>query len=233
MRSAKTVGRIIGLMLLVRLLLAPLVYFELMPPATGRGFLATAAGSALQIRVGVLLAFVLGALTLAIAIAATPIFRRYGERMALAFLALSIVGLATLAADNVGILNMVSLSLESAKAGASNELFQTLGRMARSTWYGAHFTNLMLGHATGLVFIVILYRSALVPRALAAFGLAAALVSLPAVVMPLLGYRFVYLMIIPAALSQLAVTLWLIVRGFEERQHPLRGDAERLELAGA
>jgi hypothetical protein len=161
-RSAKSVGRIIGLMFLVQMLLAPLVYLRLMRPVTAPGFLTSAAGSALQIRVAVLLTFGLGALTLAIAITATPVFRRYSERVALAFLALSIVGLATLAME-----------------------------------------------------------------------MAATLLSITVVTMPLLGYRFVFLMLIPVALSQLGLMPWLIVRGLQERRHLLRGDAERFELARA
>jgi uncharacterized protein DUF4386 len=232
-RSAKSVGRIIGLMFLVQMLLAPLVYLRLMRPVTAPGFLTSAAGSALQIRVAVLLTFGLGALTLAIAITATPVFRRYSERMALAFLALSIVGLATLAMESLAIRNMLSLSQEYAKAGAANELLLTLGGIARSTWYGAHFTNLMIAHGTGFVFYCILFRFALVPRALGVFGMAATLLSITAVAMPLLGYRFVFLMLIPVALSQLGLMPWLIVRGLQERRHLLRGDAERFELARA
>lgn len=233
MRSAKSVGRIIGLMLLVQLLLAPLAYLGLMRPVTELGFLANAAGSALQIRVAVLLSLVGGALTLTIAIAAMPVFRRYSERMPLLFLALSVIGLSTLAMEMLAIRSMLSLSQEYAKASAANELFLTLGGMARSTWYWAHFTNLMVAHGTVFVLYGMLYRFALVPRALAAFGMAATLLSTTATTMPLLGYRFVFLMVMPAGLSQLALILWLIVRGFEERQHLLRGDAERVELAQA
>jgi hypothetical protein len=233
MRSAKSVGRIIGVMFLVQGLLAPPVYLRLMRPVTIRDFLATAAGSALQIRVAVLLSFVLGGLTLAVAIAAMPVFRRHSERMALALLALSIVGCATLAVESIAIRNMLSVSQEYAKAGAANELVQTLGGMARSTWISAHFTNLMVAHGTGVVFYSILFRFALIPRALAAFGMAASLLSLTAVIMPLFGYRFVFLMLMPVGLSQLALILWLIVRGLDERRHLPRGDVARAELARA
>jgi hypothetical protein len=38
-----------------------------------------------------------------------------------------------------------------------------------------------------------------------------------AVAMPLLGYRFQVVMLMPAALSQLALILWLLAKGFNER----------------
>jgi hypothetical protein len=36
--------------------------------------------------------------------------------------------------------------------------------------------------------------------------------------MPLLGYRYQAVMLMPAALSLLALVLWLIAKGFEERR---------------
>ena len=72
------------------------------------------------------------------------------------------------------------------------------------------------------------------PRALAAFGLAATLISITAVVMPLLGYRFVFLMLIPVSLSQLALIAWLLARGFAEgRQWPSHGTAGAVVLGPA
>jgi hypothetical protein len=173
MQSVRAVGRTIGLLMLVRVVLAPMVYFRLLPPATSSGFLATAAGNAVQVRLAVLLALVLGGLTLAIAIVVMPVLRRHSERMTFTFVALSAIGFATLAMDNVGILSMVSLSEQYANASAPDDLYQVLGQMARSEWRGAHYTNLIVGHVAALVFNLILYRAALVPRALAGFAVAA------------------------------------------------------------
>ena len=70
MRTAKSVGRIIGVLFLVQVLLAPPVYTQwgMMGSVTAPDFLANAAGNAMQIRVAVLLTFVLSALTLAAAL---------------------------------------------------------------------------------------------------------------------------------------------------------------------
>lgn len=219
MRSAKSVGRIIGLMYLAQVLLAPPVYTQwgMMRAVIGPDFLVNAAGSAMQIRVAVLLTFVLSALTLAAALTALPLFRQYSERMALLFLALSVVGLATQVIEGVATRDMLAMSLMYIKAGAPKEFLETLGAVARSTWSSAHFTNLMLGHLKAFVFFAIVYRFALVPRTLGGAGMAATLLSTMAATMPLLGYQFSYLMIAPAAVTQLALTLWLIAKGFEER----------------
>ena len=226
MTSAKSVGRIIGMLFLVQVLLAPPVYteFGMMRSITASDFLANAASNAMQIKLALLLTLVLSALTLAAALVALPVFRQHSERMAHLFVALSVVGLATQAVEAHAIRDMLSMSVAYTSGNAPKELLEALGPMARSTWHSAHFTNLMLGHLKAFVFFVIVYRLALVPRALGAVGMAATLLSTMAATVPLLGYRFSYLLIPPTALTQLALTLWLITRGFEERQ-PLHSEA--------
>ena len=219
MASATSVGRIVGILLLAQVVVAYLAQFVLLARVSAPpGFLVNAAGSPFQVRASVLLWFVASALTLAVALVALPIFRQYSERMALLYLALGVLGLSTSALDNVAVLNMLSLSQESAKGGAANEIFQALGEMARSARYAAHYVNLLVGGITTFVFVSILFRFALVPRALAAFGLATFPVQMAAVAMPLLGYRYQAVMLLPAGLSLFALILWLIAKGFAERQ---------------
>lgn len=228
MRSTKSVGRIVGVLLLAQIVVAFLAQFVLLARVSAPpGFLENAAGSALQVRLSVLLWFVASGLTLAVAIAALPVFRQYSERMALLYLGLSVLGLSTSALDNVAVLNMLAVSQEYAKAGAANELFQALGAMARSARYAAHYVNLVVGGITTFALVTILFRFALVPRALAMFALATFPVQITAVAMPLLGYRYQAVMLMPAALSLVTLVLWLIARGFEERQ--LKLDAPKEE----
>lgn len=219
MRSAKSVGRIVGILLLAQIVVAFLAQFVLLARVSAPpGFLANAAGSPWQVRVSVFLWFVASGLTLAVAIATLPIFRQYSERMALLYLALSVLGLSTSAFDNAAVLNMLSVSHEYAKAGAAHELFQAMGAMAHAARYSAHYINLVVGGITTFVLVSILFRFALVPRALAAFGLATFPIQVTGVAMPLLGYRYQAVMLIPAALSLMALVLWLIAKGFEERR---------------
>jgi hypothetical protein len=155
--------------------------------------------------------------------------RRTGRRfrshpMALWFLALSVVGFSLLALENISVLTMLSLSQEYAKAGATHDLLQTTGLVVRSARNWAHYTNLLV--AGGMVFVLysVLWRFALVPRALAAFGLVAVMLQITAVAMPLLGYRLVFLLILPLGLSHLALALWLMAKGFEDRRRLIRAE---------
>jgi hypothetical protein len=224
MRSETSVGRMIGILLLVQGATGYLVNFVLLGPVMTAppGFLANAAGSGLQIRVAVLLGLANGALTVGIAIAAWPVFRRYSHSMALWFLALGVVGFSLLAQENISVLTMLSLSQEYAKASATHELLQTTGLVVSSARKWAHYTNLLI--AGGMVFVLysVLWRFALVPRALAAFGLVAVALQITAVTMPLFGYRIVFLLILPLGLSHLTLALWLMAKGFEDRLQRIR-----------
>lgn len=216
MISARRTGRVVGALFLIQLVLATPVYIVLLRPVTSLGFLATASGSAFQVRLALLLSLGLGALTLAIAIVSLPVVRRCSETMGFTLLALSVINLSTLALESVVLRSMLSLSLEYGRTGAGE--LQTLGGLAHATWVMAHHTNVTVAHATVFVFNWILFRFALVPRGLAALGMAATLLSTTAVALPLLGFRFVFPLIMPTALTQLVIMLWLLIRGFEERQ---------------
>src|SRR5437764_1221928 len=92
MISAKSVGRLIGVLLCIQLtgLIVPFVLLH--PLTTGpRDFLANAAGASLQIKVAVFLLFANCALTIGIAIAAWPVFRQYSEAMALWLVAVGVI----------------------------------------------------------------------------------------------------------------------------------------------
>lgn len=228
MRSAKRIGQIVGLLILVQVVGGPFMYFVLLRPiTTPPGFLENAAGSSLQLSLAVVLSFVTGALSIGIAIAAWPVFRKYGSTMVLWFLSLSVVSLSLVAVESATVMSMLSLSQEYAAADAANaEVFEALGVVVRSARNWVHVANLLVGGGMVFVLYSILYRFALIPRALAAFGLAAVMLHITAVTMVFFGHR-VLLLMIPLALSYLAVALWLMAKGFEERPDLFRPEPRR------
>lgn len=232
MRSAKSMGRIIGMLLFVQLVGLTLPFILLMPITTS-GFLENAAGIAFQIKVAVFLLFANGALTIGIAIAAFPVFREYSYRMALWFVALSVIWFSMQAVDNVHILSMLSLSQQYAEGGASNaELFGVLGAAVRSTRRWAHYTELLVINTWFFVFYISLFRFALVPRVLAGFGLIMVIVHTTGITLPMfLGYSSMPPMGFSLALSHLALGTWLVVKGFEERNRQPGAKAHEVELA--
>jgi Domain of unknown function (DUF4386) len=220
MRAAKSVGRIIGLLFLVQMVVAPVVNFVLLAPATTAppGFLANAASYPTQVNVAVLLSLLTGALSVGIAITALPLFRQYSHAMAIWFLALAVISFSGLIVEGIAVRSMLALSLEYAKADAANvALFQAPAAVVRAVRNSAHYTNFLVSGGSLIVFYGVLFRFRLIPRALSAFGLIAVVLLLAGAVIPLLGHRTVMLMFMPIGLSQVALVLWLMTRGFEDR----------------
>ena len=235
MRSAKSMGRIIGILLLVQLagLIVPFVLLH--PLTTGpAGFLANAAGASLQIKVAVFLLFANCGLTIGIAIPALPLFRHYSEAMALWLVVLSVIMFLLQAVDNVHVLSMLSLSQQYAQAGGPAELFQTLAAVVGSTRRWAHYSELLVIDCWIFLLYSLLYRLALVPRALAVFGLLTVMLHFTGIPLPgFMGYSLVTMMGVPMAFSHVALAIWLMVKGFEDRHRRLGAEAHEVELAGA
>lgn len=219
MKSSKSTGRLIGMLLLVQLagLIVPFVLLH--PVSTGsRDYLENAAAASFQIKVAVFLLFANCALTIGITIAAWPVFRQHSQAMALWLLAASVLMFALQAVDNAHILSMVSLSRQYAQGGGPDELFQTLAAVIGSTRKWVHFTELLVIDCWIFLLYTVLFRFALVPRALAAFGLLTVTLHFIGIPLPgFLGYRIVTLMGVPMALSHIALALWMVAKGFDER----------------
>jgi hypothetical protein len=218
MESARNAGRTIALALLVQVALSPFVYFRWMRPATSSDFLANAAANADAVRIGMLLTFVLGAMTIVASLAAFPVIRKHSERLAIAYVGFAFAGFATLMADTVALRNLLTLSIEFSRPGAATELLQSLGTIGRANWISAHYTNLTISHGTVFLFFVILFRFALVPRLLAALGLAASALSTTTVASTLLARPIPFSRgIMPMAVMTLVLIVWLLVRGLADR----------------
>ena len=217
MTPARSLGRLIGVLLFVQLVGLTLPFILLLPITTP-DFLATAAGVAGQIRAAVLLLFANGGLTIGIAVAAFPFLCQRSYRMTLGLLAVSVLWFAMQAVDNVHILALLSLSQRYAEAGAANtDLLGALGAAARSSRRWAHYTELLVIESWFFVFYGLLFRLSLVPRPLAALGLLMVLVHAAGITLPtFLGRDSIPAMAYSLALSSLLINGWLLIKGFDE-----------------
>jgi hypothetical protein len=218
MRSAKSVGRIIGVLLLLQLAGLTVPFILMLPLTRGTSeFLVKAPAISFQIKVAVFLLFANCALTIGISSAAFPIFREYSHSMALLLVAVSVIMFSLQAVDNAHLLSMLSLSQQYAQAGGQDELFRTLAAALGATRRWGHYSELLVIDGWIFVFYSLLYRFPLVPRALAAFGLITVMLHFTGITLPLLlGYSAVTLMGATMALSHIALSLWMIAKGFKE-----------------
>ena len=226
MISAKAAGRTVGACILGQMVGAALVNFVVLdsvfsPP----GFLVNAAGHPLQMGLSVVLGLAAALLSVAIAIAAFPVIRQHSHAMALWLLALATAAFALSAVENSHVMSLLSLSEAYAKANdADRAIFQALRGVVASSRNWAHYLGLIVAGCTLFVLYGALLRFRLVPRILAALGLGAVVLQIIAVSMPLFGHDVVFPMLAPLGLTQLALALWLLVKGLPERDADARLD---------
>lgn len=215
MKSEQNLGRLVGLLMLLTMATSIVGYFVLLPPVfAAPGFLAAAAGNAGRVRAGALVVLLAPLLSLAIALACWPRFRRAAERTALALLAMALVGLAVAAVEQGLLLAMLSLSQTAAEAtSAAQPSFQASYAAAGGARYAVHYLALFFSGATSLTLYVLLYRSGMLARLLPALGVAAVVLQLANILLHLLGFPFQFALVAPAALCQLATGFWLLARG--------------------
>jgi hypothetical protein len=215
MKTAKSAGRIIGVLFLLQFIGSLLVNFVIMDPVfAAPGFLVNAAEHPLLVGTSVVLGLVASVMSVGIAITAYPVFRRYSPGMALWFVALAVVTFVLNAVENIHVMSMLTLSQAYAKASAADhDLFQALRGVVASARNWAHYIGLIGGGSSLLVFYSVLFRFTLVPQALAACGIGAVALQITAVAMPLFGSDIVFPMLLPLAVMQLVLIGWLLAKG--------------------
>jgi Domain of unknown function (DUF4386) len=235
MKSATSVGRLVGVLVLLHFAGALIVPFVLLHPLVAPGFLQNAAGSSAQIRAAVLLFFIGSAMAIGIAIAVLPVLRRFSEAMALWLLAFAIAAFCLQSVDNAAILSMLSLSQRYATPGTANlDVFETLAVVVSSARRWAHYSSLLMVGSWIFLLHATLYRFSLVPRAIAAFGLIGSTLQISAVTLRgLLGYPPIMVLAMPLAPAYVGLAVWLIVKGIDDRHRPPQRESDAAVLAKA
>ncbi len=222
MEAVNRAGRVVGAILLVQMVGGAMLNFVLEAPLfDAPGFLLNAASYPRQLGLAVLLGVLLEALWVAIAIAMFPLLWPRARSVALWLVVLAAVVLAAAVVEGIGVMSMVSVSQAHARASAGErEVLQAVRVVVASGRNWAHFSARLLDGVTILVFYCALFRFALVPRALAGFGVVAAVLMLGSIALPFFGRDVVFPLLAPLGLSQLIVAAWLLAKGFRRTPPP-------------
>ena len=225
METSRRVGRMTGVLVFIQLALLIVPFVILMPGVTTE-YLTVAAGMSVVIKTAVFLLFGTAAVTLAIAIAAYPIFRERSVQWTLWLLAMSVVWVVMQSIDNANILSMLSLSRRYAENAVANaDIYNLLAAQTRSTRMWVHYTELLVFDIWFALFYGILLRFRLVPQLISAIGLLAVFLHLIAIPLPMfIGYPSTQPLGASLAVSHLLVGGWLVVKGFSERESATDSD---------
>jgi hypothetical protein len=203
MSLTNKVDRTLGTLLLLHVVVGLTVPFILLHVVTSsRGFLLTASENAGQVRLAVFLLTVGSAMTIAVSASALPVFRRYSLAMTFWLLALATAG----------------FTLHASAGPAREELFQSLAIVVGSARKWAHYTYLLVAVSWIFLLFTMLFRFRLVPRSLAAFGMIASVLQIIGVTLRgMMGYAPETRLAMPLAPAYVALAVWLIVKGLNER----------------
>jgi hypothetical protein len=215
-------GRIIGGLIILQMVGGYVVNFVLEAPLFGApGFIVNAAPHAQQIGLAALIGLAVEALWVSIAVTAFPFLKVRTPVIALLLIVLAGVVLAVAAAECAGVMSMVSVSEEYVKASDVERMqLQAMHVIVASARNWTHFTARLLDGITIFVLYAGLFQLVLVPRLIAGFGLVAVVLMIVGITMPFFGNDVVFPLLAPLGLSQLLLSVWLLVKGFREQPMP-------------
>ncbi len=190
------------------------------PMLTGPDYLSNGAGHTNQVILGVLMELVLVGTAIGTAIGLFPVLRPYGERIALGHLCFRFLEAVVITVGIVAVLSLLTVSQDFVAAAAPDaSAFLVAGTLLRTVykWTFALGPLFFLGVNT-LMYSSLLYKSKLVPRPLAVWGLTGATLVFASAFLVLFGADQlstpVVLLAVPIGIFEMVFAGWLIVKGF-------------------
>ena len=181
---------------------------------TSSDYLSSAAANANPVKAGALLELMAAASVALIPAFLFPVLRRYDERIALGYLAIRILEAFIMVLGVVSTLLILTLSQR--YVGAANPAdpsFATSGAVLQGFGSWAFVLDPIVFGAGALLFYYMLFRSRLVPLWLSAWGLLGAALVIVAGLIGMYG-AFPYVLAVPIAVQEMALAVWLILKGF-------------------
>jgi hypothetical protein len=208
----------------------------------GDDYLTAASKHPDRLATGVLLQFVMGVAVVAIAVVIYPVLRRQTERLAVGYVVARALEGMVFVISGTWLLTLTTVSATYVASG-DHSSYPALGQLLTSErdWLGHGVLDAAVFSLGALILNAALLRARLVPRWLALWGLAGAVAYLAAGVLVIYGLEPLstpqVTLEAPLGLQEIALALWLIIRGFTVRggaQDPDVHDArEPVGVSGA
>lgn len=164
---------------------------------------------------------------MAAAILAWPILRQSSPSLALAYVLLSAIVVATSAVEQANFLAMRALSLHYAKnPGLDPAMIELMRRMVEAARHGIHYIDKLIGGTSVFVLFLAMFRANMVPRIIPAIGLVAAPIQMVGICSALFMKPMNLVVLAPIALMLLVLSLTLLLRGFTPNTAPASAQSQ-------
>ena len=214
MYSNKKAGRISGVLFLF-VFISGVVIFQVLqgPVLFSDDFITSTSTHSNQIISSVLLGILSGLASIITASLVFPIFKKRSYYVAFLYLAFCILNFIALMLDNVSVVSMLELSNDFVANGDSDAM-QVMGNLVYEKHHWTHYMYLLMSCFPVFVLYYGFYVSNIVPRLISIFGIFAVVLMFVEVLFSIFGNSISMNMMLPMGLIQLALPLWLMVKGF-------------------
>jgi hypothetical protein len=218
--QTRTTARVAGLLFVIATA-AGILSVALLGPADAISAPADLAKIQNQVAAGALMVLVMAAAIAMIPPTLFPVLKEHNEGLALGYVVARAIEVVVLLPAAIGPLLLLSMASPQSAAGAAYDpgLFNSVRVLSQTydTW--GYFVSVVFFCLSVLLLNYLLFRSRLVPRLISGWALLALLPYLADGVAVLFGLLTISsalhtLLIVPLALNEMALALWLLVKGF-------------------
>ena len=216
--NPQTIARVTGVLFLITYITSIPAYFFYVPLDDPNYIVGSGADT--SVRLGALLELILIIANIGSAVVLYPVVKRVNDILALGFVTARVMESVFIAVGILSVLTVVALR-QGAAAGADAGSLVTVGESLATLhdWTFLLGPGFVVGVGNGLILGYLMYRSGLLPRGMAILGIIAG----PVLIARFVGILFgVFepgsvlggLMVVPEFIWELALGIWLTVRGF-------------------
>ncbi|MCX6656818.1 MAG: DUF4386 domain-containing protein [Candidatus Bathyarchaeota archaeon] len=178
-------------------------------------YLVSVAANESQVLTGMLAQNIWALTCVGIPVMLFPILKKHNESLSLGFFSLRLIEGVFVFLGIVCQLSLLTLSKEFVTGILDASYFQASGILLHAVRDWAFWVGPGIAFAlSALVLNYTLYQSKFVPRWLSGLGLVGALVYIPVELLAFFGFDQFMVLAAPIALQEMALALWLIIKGF-------------------
>jgi len=217
----RTTARIVGVLYLAGMVVGIGGNVLIQSILGGPDHLSTIAANSMLLAMGAVLWLSTVAGDAAHGILMFPVLKPHSERAAVGYLVARIIDATFIAVMVLLILVQIPLGMEYLNAGSSDtSSLQALGAVfTQANLYAYEIAMSAVGVA-GLILCSMFYRTQLVPRLLAVWGLIGYAILLFGSILQVLGFNLSSIHAIPGGLWELTIGVWLVAKGFSSTPVP-------------
>ncbi|OCA89318.1 DUF4386 domain-containing protein [Pseudobacillus wudalianchiensis] len=222
-------GIIIGILYIAAAATSVIAVIFYQPVLSDQWYMSVANGFQTKVLIGVINDFLLVVTAIGTAVMLFPYIRRWNEHIALGYLCFRFMEAVFISIGLVSILGLLHISkyYEAGSLASEENLFAIgLVLQAFHRWTSMLGPNLMLGLNT-IMYSYLLFRTGLVPKPLALFGMATAVLVFIAGLLEMFGVVEPFstakgLIALPVGVYEMSLAVWLIVKGFQTKNEKLK-----------